>query len=76
MVGHCVVGWICRCRQLASSRARRRQDSTRSTLYVEIVIRGRGQVIMERRTPAIPQGLSGSVADLREADFTRALSDY
>ena len=70
-----VVSWPARERAAVKIR-RALSIPTCSTLYVEIVIRGRGQVIVEHRTPAIPQGLSGSVADLREADFARVLSDY
>ena len=47
---------------------------TLSTLYVEIVIRGRGQVIMYGTSNPCPT--TGSVADLREANFTRVLSDH
>ena len=45
---------------------------TRSTLNVEIVIRGRGHMCGTSN----PCPTTGSVADLREANFTRGLSDH
>ena len=76
-----VMDWWTLCRGVKSTTPSRfdalfrfQRFPTHSTLYVEIVLRERGQAIMERRT-LCRSPTAGPVADLREADSTRVLLD-